>query len=100
MVGLEHGFGHLALANFLPFVEAEHANDSCRTQANQSHLQFGHLDLFPLPPSGRIAHLQGFFDIHFHHARHAAFLHGDADQLFGHFHRDFIMGNEQELCCT
>jgi len=96
----EDCLGQLALAHFLPLVVAEHTDHRRCAQPDQSHLQFGHLDLFPTPPSGSIAHLQGFFDIHFHHARHAAFLHGDADQLFGHFHRDFIMGNEQELCCT
>jgi len=89
---LEQRLGQFALAVFLPFVVGEHTDHRHRAQANQSHLEFGHLS--------RIPHLQSFLDIHFHHTRNTGFLHGDADQLLGHFHRDFIMGNEQELCCT
>ena len=37
------------------------------------------------------------FHVHRHDARHALLLHGHADQLLGHFHRDLVVADEQEL---
>ena len=41
--------------------------------------------------------ISGCFNVDFNNAGYALLLHGDADELFGDFHRDFIMGNEDEL---
>ena len=43
-------------------------------------------------------HLHGSLDIDVNDARDARFLHGDAYQLLRHFHRYFIMADEQKLC--
>ena len=40
---------------------------------------------------------QGLFDVHFHDARHAFFLHGHAYQLLGHFHGEAVVRNVQKL---
>lgn len=42
-------------------------------------------------------HLHGSLDIDVNDARDARFLHGDAYQLLRHFHRYFIMADEQKL---
>ena len=38
-----------------------------------------------------VGEAQRFADIHFHHTRDALLLHGHADQLLGHFHRDLVV---------
>jgi hypothetical protein len=35
--------------------------------------------------------------VHRHDARDALLLHGHADQLLGHFHRDLVVADEEEL---
>jgi len=32
-----------------------------------------------------------------HDARHALLLHGDANQLLGHLHRDLVVADEEKL---
>jgi len=47
---LHDRLSQLALPEFLPLVIAKYADHRRRTQANQSHLEFGHLNLFPGAP--------------------------------------------------
>src|SRR4051794_37922812 len=46
---------------------------------------------------GRIAQPDSLLDLHRHHSRYAPFLHGNADQLVRHFHRDFVVADKDKL---
>src|SRR5690606_9984328 len=41
--------------------------------------------------------LDGRIDVYRHDTRNALFLHGHADQMLGHLHRDLVVRDEQEL---
>ena len=51
----------------------------------------------PLIGRSRFHHAGRGLHVHRHDARDALLLHGDADQLLGHFHRDLVVADEQEL---
>src|SRR6187399_2712723 len=43
-----------------------------------------------------VGHGHGGLHVHRHDARNALFLHGHADQLLGHLHRDLVVADEEE----
>src|SRR5262245_26193513 len=54
---------------------------------------------FPYPSGGPRFGAEACRRLHIHRddPGHALLLHGDADQLTGHFHRDLVVRDEQEL---
>ncbi len=50
-----------------------------------------------LEPSGGFQHAGGRLHVHRHDARHTLLLHGHADELLRHLHRDLVVADEEEL---
>ena len=51
----------------------------------------------PTGCSGELRQGHCSFHVNGHNARNALLLHGDTNQLFGHFHGNFVVTDEQEL---
>src|SRR5690606_17523196 len=103
MLPLRKVFLHLlSYAPVLPPIKQEHDQDQYNAQEYQTDLQITHLSVRRITkylciyarPQSDLSKLQGRIDIYRHNTRYTLFLHGNANQLLGHLHRDFIMRNK------